>query len=470
MPVFERSTELPCSAAALFRYHAAPGAFARLTPPFDDDVVVEPLRALENGARAVIDVGLLGPLRSRWVAVHDDVVEGKGFVDTMVEGPFKSWRHEHIFEALPDQPDLPGVDGGPRCRLIDRITWQGPAFGLGDFVVEDKLARMCRFRHATTRLDAALLSSAASASSSSSSSERRLRVGVTGATGLIGTEVRALLSVLGHDVVSFVRGGQGAGVAWDTDSGAVSDDASGLDVVVHLAGESIAEGRLDDEKKARLRRGRITQTTLLLDALRRLPRPPRVLVAASAVGVYGDRGDDVVDEDSPPPQGAQENFLSELCRGWEDAVLSRDDPWRTVALRTGIAQSPRGGALQKLAPVFRAGGGAVLGDGAGWTTPIAVDDLAAIVVAAIGDARLRGAVNAVPEAPVTQQTYAKTLAKVLSRPALLRLPRPALRLALGEFGDRLLDSQRVTPSRLLAIGHRWRHADLEGALRHVLGR
>lgn len=498
MAVFERSTEIPCSAAALFRYHAAPGAFGRLSPPFDAGTVVVPLARLADGERAEIDVGL-GPLTIRWVARHENVVDpatsadgAGGFVDVMERGPFASWRHEHIFEPL--APDASAGPGGERCRLIDRITYRGPAFGLGDgVVVERKLDAMFRHRHATTRLDAALLRALPAPRGSAGP----LRVGVTGATGLIGTEVRALLSVFGCDVVAFVRPGSSSSassssITWNPATGEVGANASGLDAVVHLAGENVGEGRLDDDKKRRVREQRVTQTTKLLDALQALPQPPRVVVAASAVGVYGDRGDDVVDEQSPPPSGSAANFFSELCAAWEDALLAPSSaplssssppslspplsppsgkrPWRTVALRIGIVQSPRGGALAKLAPVFSMGGGGMLGDGTGWTPPLTIDDVGAIVWRALVDDRLQGVVNAVGPAPVTQRDYAKTLGHVLHRPAILRVPRAALRLALGEFGDRILDSQRVVPTRLTALGHTFRHASLEDGLRHVLGR
>lgn len=448
MPVFERSVDVACSAEQLFAYHAAPTAFDRLSPPFEEAIVVEPLKRLENDARAVIDVGVFAGVRDRWVARHHDVVAGRGFVDVMEEGPFKAWRHEHIFAPLTSTT----------CRLTDRISYEGPVWNAGDFVVRAKLDRMFRHRHTTTMLDAPLLAS----------TTKRLRVGVTGARGLIGTEVRALLGVLGHEVVPFIRG-QGEGIAWNTRTGEVSDNANGLDAVVHLAGENIAEGRLTEEKRARLKEGRITQTAKLLEALQKLQQPPAIVVAASAVGVYGDRGAEVLDEDSADAVGDADNFLAELCRGWERAVVERDAPWRAVVLRIGIVQSPRGGALQKLLPPFLLGGGAVLGDGKGWTTPLAVDDMADIVHRAIVDDGLNGVVNAVPKTPVTQKTYAQTLAKVLSRPRLLSMPRAALKLALGEFGDRLLDSARVVPKRLEAAGHRWRHDDLESALRHVTG-
>lgn len=455
MPVFERQLSLPCTATEAFAYHAAPHAFARLNTPFAPAQIVQPLRALESGARAVFDVAL-GPIAARWVAVHEDVTDGSdggeaGFVDVMERGPFSTWRHEHRF--------VPATDG---CTLIDRISFSGPVGPLGDGVVQGLLDRMFRYRHTTTRLDVAFARALPAG---------RLRVAISGASGLIGQELTGLLSVLGHDVVPVVRGGNGADVVgWDPNTGAVRN-AEGLDAFVHLAGENIGEGRLTAEKLARVRRGRVDQTALLLRALAGLRAPPRVVVGAAAVGVYGDRGDDVVDEASPPPQGPQQNALSELCAAWEAALLTAvpHAPWRAAVVRVGIAQSPRSGALARVLPVFRAGGGGVLGDGRAYVPAVAVDDVAAVFARAVVDDRAVGVVNAVGPAAVTQADYAHTVARVLHRPCLMTVPRFALRLALGELGDRILDSQRVEASKLKAWGHAFRHATLEDGLRHQLG-
>ena len=469
MPIFERACVVPCSAAALFRYHAAAGAFARLTPPFDPATVVVPLAALQNGERAEIDVGL-GPLTTRWIARHQDVDDGSsggaaGFVDVMERGPFRAWRHEHLFEPLPT------LEGVQRCRLVDRITFQGPLLGVGDSFVRRKLERMFRFRHDTTRADMALMNALTASSASLVASGRRLRVGMTGSSGLLGTELRALLSVAGHDVVPLLRPGRGdvdGALSWDPATGAVTpvERASDLDAVVHLAGEGIAEGRLDDDKKRRIREQRVEGTQRLLDGLRALPVPPRVVVSAAAVGFYGDRGDDVVDEDSPAGSG----FLAELCADWERAVLGRVDPWRAVVLRIGIAQSPLGGALRSLLPVFRAGLGGPLGDGSAFFPAVAVDDVAAVFLRVLLDPRARGIVNAVGVEAERNRAYAHTLGRVLGRPAVVPVPAVALRIAVGELAEFLLESQRVAPSRLRALGHAWRHETLEDGLRHQLGR
>jgi hypothetical protein len=481
MPVFERVTELPCSAARLFDFHAAPRAFARLSPPWDSAEVIEPLRRLANGERAVIAVGV-GPAplpRVQWVARHEDVRDGRdggvaGFVDVAEAGPFSSWRHEHRFEPLPAGP------GGARCRLVDRIVWSGPLGGAGDFfggaVVEERLDRMFRFRHATTRLDLQTLASLPSSPP--------LVVGITGASGLIGAELHNLLDVAGHTVRRFVRRPPRTDdeLFWDPLTGAVDPRASGLDAVVHLAGENIAASRLDDAMRARLRAQRVEGTAHFLASLAALPRPPRVVVSAAAIGYYGDRGDEVLDEDSKAGQG----FLAELCAAWERAALtppvrasssssssaasSSGSLWRSVALRIGVVLSPRGGALAKALPPFLAGVGGRFGDGRAWMPLLAVDDVAAIVLRALVDERLAGVVAAVGPEPVRNAEFTTTLARVLRRPALLPVPRFGLRLVLGEIADDVLASSRVEPGRLRAVGHTFRHGTLEDALRHVLGR
>jgi hypothetical protein len=305
-----------------------------------------------------------------------------------------------------------------------------------------------------------------------------LRIGVTGSSGLIGAEVCALLGVAGHDVVRFVRRLARASdeLSWDPRTGVVDENASGLDAVVHLAGENIAQGRLDAAKRGRLRDQRVVGTARLLGALARLPVPPAVVVSAAAIGVYGDRGDEVLHEDSPRGQG----FLADLCADWEWAALSTTSssststtttlPWRAVVLRFGVVLSPRGGALAKAMPAFLAGLGGPFGDGKAWMPLIAVDDAAAIVLRALVDERLAGPVCAVGPAPVRNRDFAAALGRVLHRPAVVPVPRAALRAVLGDVADHVLESTRVEPRRLRSIGHTFRHDDVESALRHVLGR
>ena len=477
MPTFERVSDVDASATALFRYHAASGAFDRLTPPWDDVEVIEPLRRLADGEVAIFKVGV-GPAKLRWVARHEHVRDGStngstdngstdgvaGFDDVMVSGPASSWRHEHRFE-----PQAASATG-PRARLRDRITWSAPPGG--GFVVRPMLERMFRFRHRRTKDDLAL----DAALRALPGGERRRVVGVTGASGLIGRELCSLLRVLGHEVRPFVRVAEAAAatssrqgtIAWHPESGAIDFvAAAGLDAVVHLAGESIADGRLDDEKQTRLRRQRVDQTRALWRSLAGLEQPPAVMVGAAAVGFYGERGAEVLHEQSPVGRGP----LSDFCAAWEQAVLTAaTSTTRAVALRIGIVQSPRGGALGRVLPIFKAGLGGPLGDGRAFVPWIGVDDMADVILRAIIDERVSGVVNATAPVPVTQREYARTLGAALDRPAVVPVPRFALKAVLGaDLGAHVVESMRVVPRKLLDLGHRFRHATVDDAFAHLLG-
>ena len=304
---------------------------------------------------------------------------------------------------------------------------------------------------------------------------RAWTVAVTGASGLVGSALVTGLTSAGHRVVRVVRGAGAASVAgqrlarWDPESGALEPSAlAGADAVVHLAGESVAGGRWTEAKKRRIRSSRVDVTRRLAEALLRLERPPRLLVSASAVGYYGDRGSEILREDSSPGPG----FLAEVCREWEAAT----DPAaragiRVVRLRIGMVLSRRGGALGAMLTPFRLGAGGPVGSGVQWVSWIAIDDLVGATLHALATESLAGPVNAVAPEPVTNRELARTLGRVLRRPALLPLPAVAARLLFGQMADELLlASARVEPARLRATGFTFRHARLEDALRHELGR
>jgi uncharacterized protein (TIGR01777 family) len=302
-----------------------------------------------------------------------------------------------------------------------------------------------------------------------------LTVAVTGASGLVGSGLAPALASAGHRVVRLVRGAgaasaPGESVArWDPDSGALEGSAlAGVDAVVHLAGESIAGGRWTEPKKRRIRSSRVDATRRLAGALARLERPPRVLVSASAIGYYGDRGSEILREDSAPGTG----FLAEVCREWEAATEPAARAGiRVVRLRIGMVLSRRGGALAAMLTPFRLGAGGPVGSGAQWVSWIALDDLVRAILHALATDSLAGAVNAVAPEPVTNRALARTLGRVLRRPALLPLPAFAARLLLGQMADELLlASARVEPARLRAGGFAFHLTPLETALRHELAR
>jgi uncharacterized protein len=292
---------------------------------------------------------------------------------------------------------------------------------------------------------------------------------VTGASGLIGTALVSSLTSHGHEVTRLVRGQQRSGekaARWDPMAGTIDASAlEGADAAVHLAGENIAE-RWTAAKKVRIRDSRVKGTQLLCETLARLSSPPQVLVSASAIGYYGDRGEEILSEESPPGRG----FLSEVCRAWEAATEpAQRQGIRVVQLRMGVVLSPAGGALAKILPPFRMGLGGVLGSGRQYMSWIALDDVVGVIQHAIVTDALQGPTNAAAPRAVTNQEFTKTLGKVLGRPTVMPLPAFAARLMFGEMADELLlASARIQPTKLLASGYRFRYPELEDALRHLL--
>jgi uncharacterized protein (TIGR01777 family) len=299
-----------------------------------------------------------------------------------------------------------------------------------------------------------------------------MKIAVTGSTGLVGSALLPLLAAGGHEVRRVVRARPGRGskdVHWDPARAEI--DAvrlEGLDAVIHLAGESIASGRWTAAKKRRIRDSRVEGTQLLTRALTSVEEPPVALICASAIGYYGDRGRDVVDEDSAPGEG----FLADVCREWEAAAQSALRRGIRVAnLRFGVILSPAGGALATMLPIFKLGLGGVLGSGKQYVSWVALDDAVGAIDYALGHAELAGPVNVVSPNPVTNRDYTRMLGRVLSRPTIFPVPGFAARLAMGEMADELLlSSTRAEPQRLIAAGYPFRHPELEEALRHLLGR
>ena len=300
-----------------------------------------------------------------------------------------------------------------------------------------------------------------------------MRIIVTGAHGLVGSALLRSLLADGHQVTALVRrqssGGLPAGVSevqWDPAAGRLdAAQLEGDDAAVHLAGENIAEGRWTEEKKRRIRESRVRGTRLLSETLARLARRPRVLVAASAVGIYGDRGNEVLTEES----AAGADFLAQVCKEWEAATEpARAAGVRVVNLRIGVVLAREGGALQKMLPPFKLGVGGKIGDGSHYMSWIALDDVVGVIRHALAVESLQGPVNTVAPEAVTNAEFTKALGRALNRPTFFPVPLFGLRLAYGELADVLTASQRVAPARLEATNYQFKHPTLEGALRRAL--
>jgi uncharacterized protein (TIGR01777 family) len=298
-----------------------------------------------------------------------------------------------------------------------------------------------------------------------------MRVLISGSSGLVGSALIPSLVQGGHTVVRLARSGTGGTdrILWNPAAKEIAPASiKGFDAVVHLAGENIAGARWTEERKRKIRDSRTPPTRLLSGALARLEQPPRVLICASAIGYYGNRGSEILNEQSKAGTG----FLAEVCREWEDATSPAVEKGiRVVHLRIGLVLSPKGGALAKMLPPFQLGLGGPLGDGSQFMSWIAIDDLVGAIQHLLTAETLNGPVLAVSPNPVTNREFTKTLGHVLSRPAFIPVPAFALRLAFGEMADALLlASTRARPERLLESGYQFLFPELEAALRHVLGR
>ena len=296
-----------------------------------------------------------------------------------------------------------------------------------------------------------------------------MKVLIAGASGLIGSALIRALEAEGAEVTRLVRSFAGAGeIEWHPNQDQI--DASrlrGFDAVINLAGENIAAGRWTDDQKRKIRDSRVNGTHLLSEAIAKLSKRPGVFVCASATGIYGDRGDEILDEQSDSGGG----FLAGVCREWEMATApAMQAGIRTVNLRFGPILAREGGMLAKLLTPFKMGMGGKVGSGKQYISWVAIEDAIGAIKVALQDESVRGPLNVVSPNPVTNEVFTKTLGHVLSRPTALAMPAFAAKLAFGEMADEmLLTSQRAVPKKLTQSGYEFQQPELEGALRKYLG-
>ncbi len=447
-----RST-IGCPATSLADWHFRAGALDRLLPPWQDVRVEQDAGAMRAGAETVLSVPL-GPVRKRWRARIDEAVPGERFVDVQVSGPFGAWRHEHRFI---------GLDNGT-ATLEDEIVYRMPfaPFGnLGAGIVKRDLDRLFRWRHWRTARDLQR--------HREDGATRPLTVVVTGASGLVGRALTAFLRTGGHEVRTLVRRepDRDAGeYRWNPDAGSIDATVlDGVDAVVHLAGAGIADERWTDDRMRVIRESRVKGTNLIAAAIAGRDDRPSVFVSASAIGIYGDRTD-AVDETSAPGDG----WLAEVATAWERAAdPARDAGVRVVHPRIGIVLTPKGGALAKMLLPFKFGAGGPIGTGRQVMSWISLDDLLGVLLKSITDERLEGPVNATAPEAISQREFARTLGRVLRRPAVAPLPAFVARAVFGRLADPLLlEGVRVTPARLAEVGFRFETPELETCLRTML--
>ena len=453
MPVFEKRSVMPAPAGELYEWHARRGAFERLTPPWQRLRVIERPDSLDDGQRMVFEYKV-GPVWRRWVAEHHDHVPGEQFADRQIEGPFGAWDHTHRF-----------VPNGEQSYLHDRVIYSLPGGQVLDRPAEGtaghQLERLFDFRHERTRND--LVRHARYAGKGS------LTVAVAGASGLLGSTLASFFETGGHRVIRLVRRPpRHEGEAfWDParSAGPVLPD---VDAILNFSGENLGSGLWTAGKRATIVSSRVQTAGLLARTAAAMEHPPSVIVSASAVGAYGDRGDEELTEQSS--RGS--DFLADVCRQWEEALdPAREAGIRVVTPRFGLVMTRAGGVLARLLPAFRLGAGLSWGSGDQWMTWISLEDVAGIVQWAVMEDDVDGVVNGVAPQALRNREFAKTLGHVLRRPAVLKAPAAAIDKVLGEMGrDMFLAGQKVAPARLTAAGFPFLYPDLEDALRFELGK
>ncbi len=435
----------------VYAWHLRPGAVRRLLPPWVRIRLLGADRPLETGEPFRLEFRW-GPLPLRMELRCAERGPGERFRLEQVRGPFSAWEHVRELHA----------DGARGCKISDRIRVGSPIrLRLGGRL-DTKVRRILHTGYAQLGHD--LRSHARYGGAS-------LRVVVSGASGLVGSALVPFLTAGGHRVERLVRRtspADAAEIPWDPLAGTLDRDRlEGCDTVVHLAGEGIGEGRWTRARKQAIRQSRVDGTRTLCGALAALRSPPRLLVSASAVGFYGDRGEESLTEESPRGEG----FLADVCREWEAATEPAARAGiRVVNLRIGVVLARWGGALARMLLPFRLGLGGPVGSGAQFLSWVGLPDLIGVIHHAMVEDALSGPVNAVAPEPVPQAEFARTLGRVLRRPALVPLPAFAVRLALGEMGEALLlEGARVLPRKLLDSGFEFRAPDLEPMLRLLVG-
>ncbi|QTA86127.1 TIGR01777 family oxidoreductase [Desulfonema magnum] len=455
--IFIKRSRITAPVETVFKWHSRPGALERLSPPWDPVCVMERKGGIRKGAKVVLKMKA-GPVPFKWIAEHTEYKENRLFRDRQVKGPLAQWIHTHKFEP----------DGPCACFLEDRIDYALRFHPFGNFFaghnVRNKLERIFNYRHTTLARDIA--------AHLPMTGKSPLNVLVSGASGILGSALVPFLTTGGHRVVGLVRRKpvpEKEEIYWNPVSGHLDlNELGGIDTVVHLAGENIGQGRWTEKKKKRILESRTKGTALIARKVAELDPRPRVLVCASAIGYYGNRGDRMLTE----KDGPGDDFISRVCHEWEQAAAPAIEKGiRVVFLRIGISLTPAGGAFAKLLPPFQIGIGGKIGTGRQFMSWIEADDVIGAIYHSIINENLEGPVNVVSPNPVTNLEFTETLGKAVSRRTPFSIPETAIKIAFGEMGKEiLLSSTRVKPEKLLKTGYRFRNPNIEGTISHLLGK
>ena len=465
MENYKHETVVNADIETTFAWFEHEGSFRRLMPPWEVAQEVRADDSLEVGSQRVFKFPAPGApfINLKWVAEHTGYDKPNYFADTMIKGPFWKWDHDHYFKeengvtTVVDDVTY-SVPFGPLGMLVDKV--------LGGSLVKGRISSMFRAREFRLKRD---LDNHAKFQNIS-----RKKILIAGSSGLIGTQLVAFLDTGDHEVWRLVRRESDPNkneITWNPSKGEINaKELEGFDVVIHLGGVGIGDKRWSKKRKAAIKDSRIKSTELLSKTLASLEDKPDLFMLGSAIGYYGNRGDEELDESSSC--GEEGYFLSDVCSQWEgSADPAKEVGIRTVHLRTGIVISAVGGALGKMLLPAKMGGGGPIGSGKQWMSWISMDDQIYSMYHLMMSEGTSGEYNLTAPNPVRQKQFAKTLGKVLRRPAFAPLPAFIMKIMFGEMGVRLtLDSLKVLPKNLQESGYEFIHENLEDALADSLGK
>lgn len=455
MRVFKKRSTIDVPVDKLFAWHARNGAILRLTPPWAPlKLKSRKGKGIDKGVQVCFDMRLFG-MPVVWEAEHIEYQENRLFKDRQTKGPFALWEHTHRFHE----------DGNSRSVMEDRVAYKLP-MGICSLPfyphARKELTRIFDYRHRVLKYDLEHYADKGPPK----------RILISGASGTIGSILAPFLRTCGHEVIRLVR--KDGDLAederfWDPYSGVLDMAAVGpVDAVISLNGVDISRGKWTPEQKRRIIDSRINPTRLLVEKMAAMERPPSVFISSSAIGLYGEGGNRILNEESR----VGDSFISEVCHRWEQASLPAQDAGiRTIQLRIGVVLTPAGGALARMELPFRLGCGSRLSHGRQYMSWISMDDTLGGILHILENESVQGPVNLTAPNPVTNKVFTRTLGRVFSRPAPFVIPRWVATLLWGDMGkETLMTSARVVPDKLTQSGFTFQHDTLEPALRDMLGR
>lgn len=450
--VYEHETSIRAAIGDVFAWHEREGALFRLSPPWEPITLISREGGILVGGTCSIQMKT-GGLPLRWDAEHIEYDKGRFFKDRQAKGPFALWEHSHFFSE----------EGGV-TRIKDHVEYRLPLYpfsSVAKWFVRAKLDKMFRYREEVCRNDIEFNNEYKPAPKT---------VVVSGSSGVLGSSLIPFLQTQGHRVIRLIRDRSKlciGDVCWNPNAGIIEESFENADVVIHLTGEPIGEGRWDDKKKAEIIDSRVKSTALIAKTVSQMKNPPKTLICASAIGYYGGRGSERITEEAD----CGSDFISEVCRLWEEAAQPAIDKGiRVVFMRIGVVLTPAGGALDRMVLPYKLGLGPVFGSGKQYMSFISMDDVLYATSHIMETPSLSGPVNITSPNAVTSAEFSDILAKYLKRPRFLRIPSFAVRAMFGQMGQEvLLSGANVYPEKLINSGFRFRYPTLTQTLEHQLG-